>query len=269
MRRCRAAFAVLTLVLFSLLVAGPAQAGGPTSVLLVVPGAGQTASLYMSDADYGVLAGIVGAFEAGGGVDRSDASHESGAPVTVTWLIHDVQVWRVDRIHLGGEGGPWISTQLATGKAASIWDSKPVWHTAAHGRELTPLLDRLGVSPDPGGSGGPAATGANITGGGIGTPIAPPTAAAGEPKPGPDQASDEQTDSRSGWVWGLAGLGIGVAFTMAAVRRGLLSRPMRSRLATAEPSDGPVDEMRDSDPGHDSQLTWSPTDELSWPVQRR
>ena len=29
----------------------------------------------------------------------------------MTWLIHDVAVWRVDRVYLGDEGGPWIATQ--------------------------------------------------------------------------------------------------------------------------------------------------------------
>ena len=37
---------------------------------------------------------------------RASGSHEEGAGVTLTWLIHDVQVWRVDRVYLGAEGGP-------------------------------------------------------------------------------------------------------------------------------------------------------------------
>ena len=53
MRRYRAALTAataLTLMLVTMVVAGPAQAGGPTSVLMVVPGTGQTASLYTGDA---------------------------------------------------------------------------------------------------------------------------------------------------------------------------------------------------------------------------
>ena len=55
MRRYRAALTAataLTLMLVTTVVAGPAQAGGPTSVLMVVPGTGQTASLYTGDGDY-------------------------------------------------------------------------------------------------------------------------------------------------------------------------------------------------------------------------
>ena len=48
-------------------------------------------------------------------VDGSGGSHESGATVTVTWMIHDVEPWWVDRIYLGGDGGPWIATQEKVG----------------------------------------------------------------------------------------------------------------------------------------------------------
>ena len=37
----------------------------------------------------------------------------SGPGITVTWLVHDVEPWRVDRIYLGGKDGPWISTQVS------------------------------------------------------------------------------------------------------------------------------------------------------------
>ena len=230
MRRCRAPVAVLMLVLISMLVTVPASAGGPTSVLLVSPGTGETASLYAGDAYYEALAGLVGAFEAGGvagTVDRSQTPHEVGSAVTVTWLIHDVQVWRVDRVYVGADHGPWISTQSAVGGSSTIWDSPVVWHTATDGRELAALLARLGVGSAP--TGDTSAT------------ASAPTLGAG--------AADPDTGPRSagGLVWGLAGLALGVALAAATVR---LRSSLEPALDHAEPS-------------------WPMTDQLSSPSPRR
>ena len=43
-----------------------------------------------------------------------------------------------------GDGGPWIATQVMLGNG-SIWDAPVVWHQPADGKELTLLLDSLGV----------------------------------------------------------------------------------------------------------------------------
>lgn len=223
MRNVRAALAVLTIMLISLLAAGPASAGGPTSVLLVVPGTGQTESLYTGDADYEALAGLVGAFKTpgvAGTVDPSGTSHDVGTGVTLTWLIHDVEVWRVDRIYFDADGGPWISTQSVAGGSGSIWDSALVWHTAARGKELATLLDRLGVSPHPSGDGNVPVAGSSPVGGNAGTNVAAPAAPA---------AAHTGTTGTAGLVWGLAGLAMGVALSVAG-RRVLPS----SRTATAE-----------------------------------
>jgi hypothetical protein len=141
----RALAVVLTAwVLVLLAPPGPASAGGPTSALLSVPGEARTASLYYTDDAYEQLAGLV---DVGGSstVDGSGGSHESGTTVTVTWLIHDVEPWRVDRIYLGGEDGPWIATQEMVGDDTSIWDSPVTWHQPTDGKELILLLDSLGV----------------------------------------------------------------------------------------------------------------------------
>ena len=60
MSRVRAPLTLAVLVAASLVLAAPAQAGGPTSALLSVPGQGKTASLYYTDAEYDALAGLVG-----------------------------------------------------------------------------------------------------------------------------------------------------------------------------------------------------------------
>ena len=227
MRRSREALAVLTIVLISLLVAGPASAGGPTSVLLVVPGTGQTASLYTSDADYAALAELVGTFEAPGStgtVGPTTPSPAFGTGVTLTWLMHDVWVWRVDRVYLDADGGPWISTQTATDGASTITDSPLAWHTAARGKELAALLDRLGVSPNPLGV-GPAATAAAEV-----TPTTEPRADTGTREPG-----------AAGLVWGLAGLALGVALTMAKMRLLPTSRIAGGEHTTTRAEAGPAD----------------------------
>jgi hypothetical protein len=222
MRRRRAALVVLS-VLGLLLLAAPASAGGPTSALLVVPGAGSTASLYASDDDYATLARLVGASDAdgtAGRVDRSGTDHQVGAGVTVTWLIHDVQVWRVDRIYPAAEGGPWISTQVAVGGTGSIWDSQVVWHTAADGPALAALLDRLGLGAASSAASGPASGPASDAAAGpaAGSAAGPDTA----PAPGRAAGASKDTASDSGgwpgWAWGLAGLAMGAALAVVTGR---------------------------------------------------
>ena len=228
MRRSRAAIAVLTIVLISLLVAGPAAAGGPTSVLLVVPGTGQTASLYTGDADYVALAELVGTFEAPGGtgtVNPPAPSPDLGTGVTLTWLMHDVRVWRVDRVYLDAEGGPWISTQSIADGASTITDSPLGWHTAARGKELAALLERLGVGPNPP-SDASAATAAAAE-------VTPATS------PRPDAGAREP--STAGLVWGLAGLALGVALTMAKMRLLPTSRITGGDHTTTRAEAGPAD----------------------------
>lgn len=114
----RAAVA-LVVVLLPVAAAGPAAAGGPTSVLLSAPALGRTASLYASDSQYAALSAYVGAAAAPGSADASRSSprgHAIGDFVSVTWLIHDVTIWRVDRIYVDAPGGPWIASQVSMGE---------------------------------------------------------------------------------------------------------------------------------------------------------
>ncbi|MGH8826992.1 MAG: hypothetical protein ACRDVZ_05180 [Jiangellaceae bacterium] len=208
MRRVHLVRAALTAALLSAfsLVAGPAGAGGPTSVLLSVPGAGSTASLYYTDPEYDDLAGLVGIAEPGGHFEKSSgAGHEFGPGVTVTWLIHDVDPWRIDRIYLGGKDGPWISTQVVTDTSRSIWQTPVVWHQPADAQRLADLLNRLGV-------GAAAMDGSDFEG--VAGATVPDLAAdtAAEPTP-----AAEPTDVAGAW-WGLGGLTVGVLLMLAWTR---------------------------------------------------
>jgi hypothetical protein len=136
----------LTVLLLPVTAAGPVAAGGPTSVLLSAPGLGKTASLYTGDTRYVALSEYVGAFSTpGAGTEGSGGpgDHAVGDHVSLTWLIHDVTVWRVDRIYVDAPGGPWIASQVSMGE--SIWDAPVTWHRATQPKALVQLLGSLGL----------------------------------------------------------------------------------------------------------------------------
>jgi hypothetical protein len=139
-----AATAVLLLV-----APGIASAGGPTSVLLVSPGRQATASMYNNDESYDRLQRLL----------VQDPSADPAAPslkggpgsdaINVTWLVHDVQIWRVDRIYTDANDGPWVETLLLP-NGGSAFDSTGTFHRPADGKELIALLSALkllGTSP--------------------------------------------------------------------------------------------------------------------------
>lgn len=256
MRRRSALIAFLIAVMVTAL-AGPASAGGPTSVLLSAPETGQTASLHASGSDYHAMAELVSAFDMSTPADGKDASgqeHATGAVVTATWLIHDVQVWRVDRIYLDARGGPWIATQLDPGTGGSMWDQPVTWHVPENGKQLVALLEQLGVVGD---SGGGTAGSTGPSGSSVGEPVAGSASSDGaateESQPTASNRSEaDETTGTPGLAWGLAGLALGVALALAAVRLApSLRRGQRS-----------VDE-RDADTDTDTDTDWALTDELS------
>jgi hypothetical protein len=215
----RALAVVLTAwVLVMLAPPGPAYAGGPTSVLLSVPGEGRTASLYYTEDAYEELADLVGAYDGTGTVDESGRSHETGTGVTLTWLIHDVTPWRVDRVYLQGDGAPWIASQVVEGDALSVWDSPVVWHQPANGTELTQLLNSLGV-----GQTGKAAEPAS--------PVEPAVTAPDSVEPAsaaPTQTDDiSDASARDRVWWGLGGLAGGLL--LAAGWKRVRSTRLRAR----------------------------------------
>ena len=211
----RALAIVLTAWILVLLAPpGPASAGGPTSALLSVPGEGRTASLYFTDSEYEQLAGLVDV-GASSTVDESGADHVAWPSVTVTWLVHDVEPWRVDRIYLGGEHGPWIATQEVLGDSTPIWDSPVTWHQPTGGKELTQLLNSLGV-----GQIGQAAQPATQVESGAPAPESVEPAAAA-----PTATDTSDTSARDRAWWGLGGLAGGVLLAAGWMR----VRSMRHR----------------------------------------
>jgi hypothetical protein len=207
---------VLAIVVVALTPFGRAEAGGPTSALLTVPGEGVTASLYYTDPQYDALAGLVGMADDDGvgSVDRSGQDHANGPGIRVTWLIHDVTPWRVDHIYLEGEGAPWVATQTTGGDAGNIWDAQVVWHRPDSPAELEALLDDLGLAD--------ASLAAGPFTGVPGAEVPPPA------EPAQDAAAAATTETAAaghgvgGVWWGLAGLLVG------AVATGLLMNVRRA-----------------------------------------
>lgn len=234
-------------------LAAPAQAGGPTSVLLVVPGGGGTAALYYDEPEYAELARLIGADGESDPVrDATGGGHETGSAVTVTWLIHDVQVWRVDRIYLGGPDGPWVASQVRYD--GDIWEVPVSWYRPAQPKALLALLERLGLDP---------------TGGDGGIPL---TDAQPAPEPSPVErdaalAVQQETpapDRDTPWlllaVAALTGALVAVAATLPLARRAGI-RTGKAVGATAHDEAVTVVETPDVDT-HGTDAGWSPAEEL-------
>lgn len=233
-----AALMVPVLMVTVVLLAAPSLAGGPTSVLLVVPGGGGATALYYDDPAYAELAGLLGAdtgtTPAG---DTSGDGHEAGTAVTVTWLIHDVAVWRVDRVYLGGGDGPWVATQVQYGGDIS---ATPVsWQRPAEPKALLALFERLGL--DLGGDGDRTAlTGAQ--------PSPETSAVAREALPAAQQPTPPP-DRGVPWLMLAVASGAGALVAVAATLP-LARRSGTRRSAVIDAS------------GADAEAGWSPAEEL-------
>jgi hypothetical protein len=120
--------------------AGSAYAGGPTSVLLVNTGRARVHALYVTDAAYDRLAAAVGETD-GASTPPPGVAEGLKDEVKLTWLIHDVTVWRLDRVVLTRNDGIWIETALTlpednhTGR----------WHRAHDDQTLTALFSAFGL----------------------------------------------------------------------------------------------------------------------------
>ncbi|MER6154998.1 hypothetical protein ABT147_05560 [Streptomyces sp. NPDC001868] len=148
--------ALLTAFALLLLTAPPSAAGGPTSVLLVTPTIQRTASLYGTQEDYGRLEKLLA--PAGSELDRSaEKAPEWGREdiwgerlsdmISVTWMIHDVTPWRLDRVYPAAPDtrDVWIHTTLTTDEETVDTPDGGVWHRAKQPEQLRKLLNGLGV----------------------------------------------------------------------------------------------------------------------------
>lgn len=213
---------------------GPAAAGGPTSVLLASPAAGAAAALYYADEDYDRLAGLLDLESTGSGspdaAEPAPASAAGSPYVTATWLIHDVSVWRIDRIFLIGDD-VWVVSETSSDMGPLTGDgmypnqsgnAAARWHRPTDPAALTTLLAAYGLL-----AAGPADDRSGPIGAG---PEAGPT--------GSGPAAVEPAGSAApGWQWVLVGGLGGVVVGLAA--GGMLGRRLARRAA---PAAGPAAE---------------------------
>ena len=124
-----------------------ASAGGPTSVLMASPSNGRVAALYHSDAGYERLIAAVDAYSANTGPTArpGSVSDDFSNEIRLTWLIHDMSIWRIDRVHITAEDGIWIETVLQTDEGRSLLEQPGKWHRAADASALTAVLSDAGV----------------------------------------------------------------------------------------------------------------------------
>jgi hypothetical protein len=200
----------LALVLWG---AAQASAGGPTSVLVVSPESKESSSLYFSDKKYDRLAQLLGEPGAARKQLPPGLGVGAGRQLNVTWLLHDIQPWRVDRVYPDTPGSKdvWIHT------STDMKSLNGVWHMARRPVELRALLHRLGVM------------GKRAVGGA--SPIFPaPEHSARGAAPKHDPASPGRTAAGPGSAPGSAGWWWVVPGALAGAALALLIRPLITEL---------------------------------------
>ena len=125
-----------------------AYAGGPTSVLMTNPGLGLATALHIDNADYNRLYAAVGE-ESTGDLRPPSGVSAGDEEVRLTWLIHDMQIWRIDRVHLTGQDGIWLETVIDLTDSGDVFDRPTRWHRPQDEKALTAMLAAAGLlGPD-------------------------------------------------------------------------------------------------------------------------
>ncbi|MDQ1026664.1 hypothetical protein QF035_004246 [Streptomyces umbrinus] len=190
------------------LCAPTATAGGPTSVLVVSPESGQSAALYNSKEDYGELERLLGQPGSGTREEPPGLGVGSGRQINVTWMIHDVSPWRVDRVYLETPRTKdvWIHTAADVPKSMNGY-----WHKAEQPTAVRALLKKLGVM------------GESSSGAGAIYPAPWETAEGAAAGSAPEAGSTEQSgtsaaaaaaDDDTDWWWAIPGLVTGAVLAL-------------------------------------------------------
>ena len=179
------------------LIGGAAGAGGPTSVLVTNPASARATGIYVSDPNY---ADLDQALHAGGLGGTVDGPGRGATYFNLSWMIHDVSVWRVDQLAVS-EDGVWVST---TDAMAGTSEPGP-WREVEADEMVRAVLDDIGLV----GLGTPAVS--------QGVPPAVPPDSPGAAEP--DVRTETTWFALAGWRWAVPGLLIGAVAT-ALLRRG-------------------------------------------------
>jgi hypothetical protein len=172
----------------------PATAGGPTSVLVTDPGTGRAAALYYSDPRYGTLDTVL----AGALPLEEEPSEALGPALNLTWMVHDVQPWRTQQLHLDAQGGPLVVTYGGelTGDSGRV-----TWSRVTDADALAGVLDSV-LRQRP-------------------TSDAAAEAEVPAPEPVVTERVVRETAwfSLDGWRWLLPGLAVGAGLALLVARR--------------------------------------------------
>ncbi|HSV40218.1 MAG TPA: hypothetical protein VLI04_15770 [Nocardioidaceae bacterium] len=195
-----------------LVVAVPAQAGGPTSVLITDPTTGAATALYYTDSRYAELDRLLQA-----GEPATDPAGQLGARhYTVSWLVHDIQVWRTHSVYLDARGGPLIATSVEdfeTGVAGS-----PTWIRATEAKAIEALVGNVLE--------------------GKGPVLAPAKADPAPPVVEERLVTETAWFSLDGWRWALPGLLAGLIGGVAVAARRRPDAEPRRLLVDGTPEAG-------------------------------
>lgn len=202
-RRLLTLGAVITALLLG---ATHASAGGPTSVLISNPATQSAAALYTTEADYTTL---LEALEPGETAPNLGPGNPGRSSINITWLVHDVAIWRIDFVRLDSDGQVWVQTNEAPadGSVGVGWEDGE-WHAAADPGAVRDVLERAGVLSADSSTAAEAAA----------------DTAEDEVAPVATEARDASGDALTGWWWLLPGAALGIAL-------GLGARPVATELA--------------------------------------
>jgi hypothetical protein len=185
----------------------PAQAGGPTSVLLSAPNVPKVVAAGYDDKVYAELMQLTDPAN-GRGIGDANGNDDAGTFIRATWLIHDMRIWRLDMIYPDAPGGPWIATAEDT-KGTGVMPEQLRWHRATDPTKLVKLLGGLGLL---GGAGKSVNLPTTAPGNAPAEPVQQPAA---QP---PTEVVKADPGSFSGWRWSIPGFVLGAVIAIVAVR---------------------------------------------------
>jgi hypothetical protein len=179
-----------------------AHAGGPTSVLITHVGA-SAGALYYTDEAYDDLLALLPPDETLG-----KAQPPGGVDYNLTWLIHDVMIWRYDHVRVTRDGTAWVTTTFSE-------DASAGWQQVVPSAKLVEILEAV--------QGDSAANTASLV---------PDVEPASTPPAAPPAAADPAWFSLTGWRWVVPGGLLGLLVGGVAARRRRDEEPRRVLISS-------------------------------------
>ena len=207
-------------------------------MLLVSPESTETASLYYSDKEYGELEQLLGAPGTGTRDKPPEAGLTAARQINVTWMLHDVTPWRLDRVFPADDGQDvWIHTAANLDRTTN-----GTWHRADRPAPLRALLKKLGLMGKPTGGGSAAIfpPAWEVYGTDDGARDSAEAATKAPPSAEASRAQSSESGDGTDWWWSVPGAAAGAV--LALVLRPFIARLPLNRLR-GEP--GPRQELRD------------------------